>query len=340
MTGTYVDEALNTIKEYGTPKFKDFSELCVTYIPPEIYPKAAQFKIKDFAKIFDLNDNNNFKIQATKKSLSEGKPVVIGMKCPPSFDSPSGCWSPTEDSNDEFGGHAMCVIGYDNNSYGGAFEVQNSWGDWWGNQGYMWIKYDDYANFTRYAFELIEDFKKKPTEEIELAGKIRYVLSDGTEMRASLAGDYYKMNQAYKSGTRFRLYISNNEPAFVYAFGSDLTGNMYQVFPHKPNISPALNYKKNDVAIPDEDHFIEMDNTTGTDFLCVLYSKDPLQFDEILRKMEQATGTFYEKVRNTLSGTLIEKSKITYNSQTTIGFNAKSADKTAVALFLEIAHIP
>lgn len=92
------------------------------------------------------------------------------------------------------------------------------------------------------------------------------------------------MNKAYKSGTKFRIYISNNEPAFVYAFGTDLTGELYPVFPRKPGISPALTYKQNNVAIPDEDHYIEMDNTTGTDYLCVLYSLNPLDYEEIQRK--------------------------------------------------------
>jgi C1A family cysteine protease len=53
------------------------------------------------------------------------------------------CWQgklPLENQ----GPHAICIIGYDNNRYGGAFEIVNSWGSEWGNDGYLWIKYSDF----------------------------------------------------------------------------------------------------------------------------------------------------------------------------------------------------
>lgn len=37
------------------------------------------------------------------------------------------------------GGHAMCIIGYDDDKQ--AFEVLNSWGSNWGNGGFCWISY-------------------------------------------------------------------------------------------------------------------------------------------------------------------------------------------------------
>jgi C1A family cysteine protease len=40
--------------------------------------------------------------------------------------------------------HAICIIGYDDNRFGGAFEIVNSWGATWGNSGYLWIKYSDF----------------------------------------------------------------------------------------------------------------------------------------------------------------------------------------------------
>jgi len=52
------------------------------------------------------------------------------------------CWSgkpPTKN----IGGHAMCIVGYDDTKFGGAFEIVNSWGDDWGNNGFLWIKYND-----------------------------------------------------------------------------------------------------------------------------------------------------------------------------------------------------
>ena len=75
----------------------------------------------------------------------------------------------------------MCVIGYDDDKYGGAFEVQNSWSTNWGNQGYTWIRYQDFANFTRYAYEIIDlpDGKKGNND---LSGTIQLTLENGQAM--------------------------------------------------------------------------------------------------------------------------------------------------------------
>jgi len=304
-----------------------------------LYIKAAQNKILDYAAVFGLFDGNNFKIEATKKSLAENKPVVIGMKCAPSFFEANGVWTPTENFNDNFGGHAMCVIGYDDNMYGGAFEIQNSWGVEWGNQGYIWIRYQDFANFTKYAYELIGKVKQNPGTKNTLAGEVKYQLRGGSNMTASFDGKIYQMKGEYKSGTLFRLYISNNEPAFVYAIGTDMTQKLYPVFPHLENISPALTYKQNDVAIPDETHYIQMDKTIGTDYLCVLYSLKPLDIETIKTSIIQASGSFYEKVQKALAAEMVETSAIQYFSDGRIGFDASSMSKNVVPLFVAIKHV-
>lgn len=52
----------------------------------------------------------------------------------------SGCYSRTSDIY--VGLHAIVVVGYDDNMCGGAFRAKNSWGEWWGDDGFFWITYD------------------------------------------------------------------------------------------------------------------------------------------------------------------------------------------------------
>ena len=45
-------------------------------------------------------------------------------------------------------GHAMVIIAYDDDRYGGAFQILNSYGPEWGNNGKIWIKYNDVIKYS------------------------------------------------------------------------------------------------------------------------------------------------------------------------------------------------
>ena len=60
-------------------------------------------------------------------------------------------------SNENGDGHAVTIIGFNDNKYGGCFEIMNSWGSEYGDNGFMWIKYDDLASII-YAACMIENY--------------------------------------------------------------------------------------------------------------------------------------------------------------------------------------
>lgn len=338
--GVSIDNALYIICTKGAAKYDDMEEKnCPSYIPANVFKKAEKNKLEDYARLFNRNDSYDVKVETTKKSISENKPVVIGMKMPDSFYKAAGVWKPTEDHSKKYGGHAMTVVGYDDDKYGGAFEIQNSWGTRWGNNGYIWIKYDDYADFVKYGFELIEPLNVSMNVNAELSGSVRFITSDGDEMTGYYSNNIYKMKKSYRSGTRFRIYISNNEAAYVYAFGTDATNETFQLFPHNESVSPILNYKQNDVPIPDENHFIEMDNTTGTDYLCVLYSAKPLDISNIQNKVKRHTGNFTQKIKYAIGEDLIQFEDVYYSTSNKMSFKAKTKGKSVVALIVETQHI-
>lgn len=45
------------------------------------------------------------------------------------------------------GGHAMCIVGYNDNFLNGCFIVRNSWGDSFGDNGYCYMPYKMYKYF-------------------------------------------------------------------------------------------------------------------------------------------------------------------------------------------------
>jgi len=335
--GTYIDQALEQMKSQGIAKKTDFDQACPQRIPTAIFQKARAFRIKDYAKVFGDYDTQNTKVEKTKKALSENKPVLIGMLCPPSFFDAKNVWLPKEMALNSYGGHAMCVVGYDDQKFGGSFEIMNSWGETWGNGGFIWIKYADFDKFVKYAFEMIYFAPKPKPTEPDLSGKMAIVMENGKEVALQHLGEgYYKSVEPLYSGNRCRIVVSNNEPAFVYVFGSDLSQKAYRLFPHKQGISPALTYKSNSVALPSENHFIKLDQNTGKDFLCVVYSKSPINLDDILKKIEVEQGDFKTKLKKVLGSQQVRQA--TYQ-QDQMKFSAVSQQQNAVVLTVEIDHL-
>ena len=46
----------------------------------------------------------------------------------------------------------MCVIGYDDTKFGGSFEVMNSYGSSFGDEGFVWISYKDFSSTVGEAY--------------------------------------------------------------------------------------------------------------------------------------------------------------------------------------------
>ncbi len=336
--GSSIADALNIMKTKGVCKYTDMTEVnCPAFISPSVFSKAAKYKIKDYAKIFGMFDSKNYKITAVKKSISQNNPVIIGMNTPKSFYTAKGEWNPTESSSLTYSGHAMCIIGYDDTKFGGAFEIMNSWGTQWGNNGYIWISYENFHKFVKYAYEMIK-FNASENETNSFSGSVKIIKSDGNESSVTFSDGIYKVSEPYKSGTLFRLYLSNSIPAYVYAFGYDATRKTFSIFPYNKTISAALNYSQNDVAIPDEDHYIQTDNTTGKDYLCILYSKNKLDIENIRSEIENTYGSFKDRVDYVLKDKLISVDKIEFNQKKT-AFNVKNSNRNILALIVETIHI-
>ncbi|MFK7949243.1 MAG: C1 family peptidase, partial [Saprospiraceae bacterium] len=144
-----IGEVLELASHRGNVFYKEFDAIygyCNAHVSVFKMKPTYLFKLKDYLTLFSLNAYNKQKIYNTKKSISEGKPVIIGMKVLKNFENltkKTPYWNPNIGDTNVLGGHAMVVVGYDESR--GAFEVMNSWGKNWGNDGFIYIKYADYA---------------------------------------------------------------------------------------------------------------------------------------------------------------------------------------------------
>jgi hypothetical protein len=271
-----------------------------------------------------------------KKSLAEKKPVVIGMNCPPSFFKAKGVWRPGPPAGIS-GGHALSVVGYDDDKYGGAFEVENSWGKGWGNAGFMWIPYDVFGEYAFEAYGLTENMANYRAQAA-FEGSVQIQMRDGGRMAVRKRGGFYESVDSFPSGTRFRYLLDNKKSAYVYAFAADNTASPpVQVFP-QPGVSALLDYSDNTVPLPGEFKWLQMDNKAGVDYLVVLYSKHSLDMNAVLARFAASSGTFAERTAAAAGPAYIRPENVDYTNGH-MAFSASSTNPNAVfVLALAIRH--
>jgi hypothetical protein len=261
------------------------------------------------------------------------------MNTPLSFHFARDVWRPYENPNIKHYGHAMVVVGYDDDKHGGAFEVQNSWGTNWGNDGYIWITYNDFARFVDQAYEIIENLALY-RDAARFAASIEVeVLNDDRGMPVTFNQQgYYRTIHSYPSRTEFRFLMTNRYPAYVYAFAGDSsTADISRIFP-QPGVSPVLDYINSTIAWPGEHLWIQLDDTVGTDYLIVLYSKEALDISAIEQRFAAERGTFPERVSRAVGQNFIPYENVQYNDNI-MEFSAVSTNPRSVfGLLLAISH--
>ncbi|MFP3042887.1 C1 family peptidase [Treponema primitia] len=329
------------VKQLDREQSLDFMELSLA-----MYSGSRRHPIAGYTALYrsyagTSGDTVADRVKMVRKSLAERKPVIIGMNCPPSFFKAKEAWQPAESPDQSYGGHAMCVVGYDDTLYGGAFEVQNSWGETWGNGGYIWIPYEVFGRFAYEAYEIIENLSSYQTAEY--AGAVTIELRGNAQgMPVRFRDGCYRTVSSYPSGTQFRYLLGNTKPAYVYAFAADeATVNTTQIFPPEgSNISPVLDYGENLVAFPEEFSWIQMDNTAGSDYLVVLYAKQELDLAAIRRRFAGTKGNFPDRVAQAVGPDFIPPQQANYEIAA-MKFSASSTNLKAVfGLLLAIDHRP
>jgi hypothetical protein len=336
---------LKAIQANGVPFLSDLDALCPNSLSVDAFDKARSYSILGFTRIASPGDSKAMILSKVKKTIAEKKPVVVGMNV--DYVAGKGCykeltpkfvWIPNRSAK-AISGHAMTIVSYDDTYGGGAFELQNSWGRRWGNDGFFWITYNDFVEYFQEAFELLENPEMANAGGVQLSGALRLEESDGHSPAVRWNGSKYAVQEDFPSGTRFRIYLDNNEPAFVYMIGVDSAGKTYRLFPSDPSMSPALTYKRNQVALPGEDLYIITDENPGEEKIVVLYSLRELDLEKVEREIESGKGGLQDSLKTALGEMLVPADRISFEKDRMV-FKAKSRTNGIVALLVSINHTP
>ena len=147
--GAYLRDVYKQASKYGVcwEDVWPYDESKVNVEPSdEAYEDAAKKLVKEYRRIVEYLNDDEYAITATKIAIAQGFPVIVGAEVTEDLFYVRG---PLEKQDYKgtlkegakvVGGHAMCVVGYDDRL--GGFIVENSWGKEWGDGGFFLLKYD------------------------------------------------------------------------------------------------------------------------------------------------------------------------------------------------------
>ena len=358
--GSYIEHAMEFMTKSGSVPYDQFpydDHDCSKQPDQQLLEEAQQYKMRGFNRLTPGDRNNSIDLHAIKENIAQGAPVVIGMQVGGSYMQPmmgKDLWTPTDDDRAMigFGGHAQCVVGYDDRKYGGAFLIMNSWGSQWGTNGFAWVRYPDFKFFVREAYGI------EPMARTGLAAHEPFSCEIGLvqihyEGKKTVSGDYIPLQvknanvfetiDPVKMGTRFKMEVRNTTECYVYVFGKETDGTSYTLFPY-----PRTDYPEKTKYSPfcgitgyrlfPKDKSMMPDSIGTRDVMAVVVSKEPLNWYALNNKIAANPGQDYATRLNTALGSQLVHSVVFKSSaKGNMQFTVEGDNNNVVATIVEIS---
>ncbi len=337
--GSYILKAMEFMTNKGSVPFNDFpydENDCSRQATNALMNSATQNRMHGFNRLTEDDGVSNISFRAIKEHLAKDAPVVIGMMVGGSFMQDmlgQKVWHPTDEDFNQvgFGGHAMCVIGYDDRLEGGAFEIMNSWGPEWGQNGIGYVRYGDFKKFVREAYGVDAMPKRGEALNIDFECSIGLVNNDTKQyipLKAS-NGNTFVTSTPVRKGTKFKMEIKNAVECYIYLFTPSVAGSSFVLFPYKPIHSPYCGITGTRLFPRKES--IRADSLGNKDFMGVVVSKQALDYKAINEAINKSTqASFAAKLNEVISSTSIKNVQYTSTNTGAIYFKAAATEKNNV----------
>jgi C1A family cysteine protease len=344
--GAYIIKAMQFMQQKGAVPLAQFpydDNDCSRQATPTLFNSATNNKIHGFNRLTDDDGVSVLNFRAIKEHLAKDAPVVIGMMVGGSFMQDmmgQKVWHPTADDNtmQGFGGHAMCVIGYDDRIEGGAFQLMNSWGPEWGENGVGYVRYGDFRRFVREAYGIDPLPKTGAALNVDFECNIGLVNTATKKYIALTAGggNVFTTNSPITKGTKFKLEIKNAVECYAYIFGQETDNSSYVLFPYKPIHSPYFGitgYR----LFPRKESFMA-DNIGNKDLMAIVVSKKPLDYVALNAAINKSmAATYAGKLNEAISSMAISNVRFSNSNTGNIYFKAAASEqKDVVGCVVEI----
>lgn len=350
--GSYIIRAMKNLTDVGAVAFNDFpynDNDCSKQPNGQLIQEAGENRIIGFTRLTNNESTAEINIHAIKEHLAKDVPVIIGMMVGGSFMRGmmgQEIWHPEPDDYNMmgFGGHAMCVIGYDDRKDGGAFQIMNSWGNEWGVNGIGWVLYKDFKHFVREAYGL--DPMPKQGAAIAQNLAIDLGLVDAATKQyiplKSVSNNLFESVNPIPKRTGFKIELKNNTECYVYIIGKETDGSSYVLFPYPSKADPQKTIFSPYCSITGYRLFpkgkkLEADDIGDKDYFAIITSKEALDVFKLNNAINQNKSMGFENAVNTaISRQSVRDVQYMNNTNGTIGFKTIVGDKNAVACIIAL----
>jgi hypothetical protein len=339
--GAYMVDAMKTMQQNGALPFNQFrytEQSCSNAPSSSQKQQGAAYRIRGFDRLTLGANNYKTDLQGIKQHVAQGYPVVIGMMVGGSFmNSMRGrsTWQPSQRDYGMrgFGGHAMCVIGYDDNKNGGAFQIMNSWGEDWGDDGIAWVRYRDFEHFTKEAYGIYPMASQQEAGKMAVEFGLLDVASQNTIGLFKKDGSTFRTLKPIKKGDKFKVLIANSVECYIYVFGQETDGSSYVLFPYTQKHSPYCGITG--TRLFPRDHSMVADDIGSKDYIAVVVSKKELDFNTVNKRLNSSNASTYAgKLEDALGNQ--RATQVNFQAGKTVAFEADVKDKPIVGMVIEI----
>ena len=333
-TGLYIEKALSTLQSVGAIREIDFKNICSNVGSTYGLDRVLKNKSNNFnaANLIGTIKKNRLKgfipiagidiVQNMKYYLNKKMPIVVGVEMYQSIveNLVSNVWNGVID--DYPGGHAMCVVGYDDNKYGGAFEIMNSWGKNRGDSGFIWFRYMDFAKIvdaayalsgiessenlenTNYDFNVsISAIGANSSKILPIKQTINYFNGSEFTSQSSLMNKYSVNYSEDDQSYRISISSKNESPLYVYMLSYKASYiNLETSFSGKINIID----KQNGLILPTNSYSaynLSRDGYTNKPY-CLLVCKSPLDENLLIASIEKQYNSIEDYLQSNFSNKL------------------------------------
>ncbi|MCZ2357015.1 MAG: C1 family peptidase [Bacteroidia bacterium] len=350
--GSYIQDAMEKMMSEGVVRWQDFPydpNNCDRLPNQQQKQSAKEFKIAGYNRLtrgssFDID------LDAIKQNIAKKAPVVVALPVGGTFDDLFGSkiWKPTPNDYKELekykkrqrsalGGHAMCLIGYNDNIEGGSVEIMNSWGSEFGESGIFWMPYKAFYDFCIEAWGLFPlPSKIAPSEQLfkVSCGLVRNKTKEYISLEQKKTGIFITTDD-YPAKTKFKIEINNTTPCYAYVLGQETNESSYILFPYTQEHSPYCGITG--TRLFPSDYSLVLDNIGKKDYMAIILSLEELDIQEINKKINDINGKDYaDKINKALKPILIPANDWSVQTGETVDISVKKASKNTIAIVFEI----